>query len=309
MGTFLKEGSTGDTGDGWSSGQGSGAPQTRDVTISAKGNEIILTFPDPDIAGPGYYGTGNKSEDAEVSNQGFIISRGVPNLIPSITVDVGSIEIEAEDQESSGTINLIDDESIGLNEIELSGDACPMPRFKLDFETNFDLQQGYADFSSTDEALEQGDATLISNEEDLNESNTISPVDIDFTKKVNEIIDSIVDLDRNIKNESVINVSAGQWVASNQNALTDTVRSQLESAAIGDLGGYFITDTNLADFAELPTFGNPEEEISGFVIDSVDFSSVASIQGSAGGSTAGLSEGITVAVLDMPTYQMYNRLF
>ena len=281
-----KESSSGGEGDGWGgsnpSGGTSNAPdgvpapgsdKIPGVVIGRKGGEIIIVFPDTDIAGPGLVAStnistsGNSPADALMAG-GFVASYGASQ--PSVVIDMGSVtttetasDIEPVEVDSSDAIiNLIDDDSarLSLADVEISNRPCPLPVFNLSFESDLDLSGPYYNQAASADAIAGGNAAADPGADDDTATNTEKARErVEWAKTVADIIDKIIDVDKNIKTEAVLDFVVSKWDVTNKNVLNDLMTDLLDNQREIDYG-YYVTESNYKDIAQTTPGGADAEE-------------------------------------------------
>jgi hypothetical protein len=248
------------------------------VIIGQKDTDIVLIIPDTRTAGPGFAeNPGGNQEDQNTSAGlalGSFVAVNTDFDFPDVVIDMGSVELDPqqtpsppeeveEENQSPDIVNIIDDDSLSLLDVTYDM-ACPMPKFNFTFESEFNLNASYYNPYATEDALEN--AALISEELDIPEeesqsSGTNISIDTDWAASVVEIIDSIVNVDKNVKLADAIDVSRAQWDISNTNILDDLLTSTMDMQRDFDFG-YFINETNFEDFAETQPGGPDAEDIA-----------------------------------------------
>jgi len=251
------------------------------VIIEKTDKEIIVLIPEQD-----------KSLLSSVSlsrDTSFVLPSGIPNRRPSYSPEDIIPTPQPEEEENNIIVNLIDDDSISLEDTMFLDKPCNLPKFNLSFSTDFNLNDQYyfgfdnkysSDTSGNQDNSEGSDPGIGVSEPDLGsggsssggipdgpEGGSLQPVDIG---RVREITDSIINLDRNVKTEGMFDLVQKAWDISNINVLDSLVRDRLDTQLDMDFG-YTITEDNFSDFAELPTYGPSEEDLSiGLAFDVVD---------------------------------------
>jgi len=82
-----------------------------------------------------------------------------------------------------------------------------------------------------------------------------------WVEKVTDAITSMVDRDRNVHTEDLIDRTVAGWGASNPNWAADII-GQVESGFRDQDSNFYINETNFKDFAEVDVLGVPDESFS-----------------------------------------------
>ena len=217
------------------------------------------------------------------------VYQGNVNL-PRIAIDASSqpgpvqpgtsnpFESEPDDSETNDNnenanplvVDFIDDDSISLAEARARD--CDPIFFNLDFESRLSISDNYYNPLASLDAISGGTEPLPStstqDEEDEDSRNTTVEVDISWAESVAGEIDKIISLDKNVKLEDVGKYRDAKWQLGNTNALDDALTSVLSSQREIDFG-FFITESNFKDYAQIVGVPDSEDIARPYDIDSI----------------------------------------
>jgi hypothetical protein len=192
------------------------------------------------------------------------------------------LSIPAEEGEESDVETAFDVDSVGvpesvplsMEEISLlEGTDCKKPKLRVPLTSGFSInEEYYTELSLV--ANSNGDIVYSGNADEPEPGSGSGGPQVSepsgpkigdnpsfWVEKVNDAITGMVDRDRNVHTEDLIDRTVAGWEISNPNWAADIIR-QVETGFREQDSSFYINETNFGDFAEVDVLGIPNENLS-----------------------------------------------